>query len=302
MDNLLPEWLYQEIRNRFLIEFIYEIRIRVNKPIMVNYKGRYLEVSENENRGKFLGTKELINYIIKIATKQSLYSYNDQIKNCYISAEDGIRIGICGDVVSNDNKIITIKNITSLNIRIAHQVFNVSNQIINFVYCQGTVKNTLILSPPGAGKTTMVRDLTLKLSNEKKIQNILVIDERFELAGDGEKKLEIGDLVDVLSGTTKAYAFSTALKTMNPSVIVTDEISTREDIEAAKISARSGVKVIATAHAESLLDIKSNKFLKETIAEKIFERIIIMSKRNGVGTIEGIFDQELRCIYVPYLV
>ena len=207
-----------------------------------------------------------------MATKQSIYAYNDQIKECYITTDSGIRIGICGLAVYNNGKVSTLKNISSINIRVSHQVYNCSEKIINLLICNDLVKNTLIISPPGAGKTTLVRDIVNKLSNEKKVQNILVVDERFEIAGLGQNNsLEIGDYVDVISGTEKKFAFNNSLKTMNPKVIVTDEISKEEDIESIKQAIKSGVSVIATAHAGSLLDLKTKKYFDILIKDKYFD-------------------------------
>ena len=156
----------------------------------------------------------------------------------------------------------------------------------------GLVKNTLIISPPGAGKTTLIRDITKKLSNEKNVTNILVVDERFEIAGAYNAMFDLGDSVDVISGSKKSFAFEGCLKTMNPSVIVTDEISKEEDIEEIKQAIRSGVKVIATAHAENVNDLKIKKYLSSLIDGRYFERVVVLSKRNGVGTIESVYDEN----------
>lgn len=303
MLKLLPTWLFDLIAKNYLTDYIYEIRIRVNKPIMVNYRGKYEVLTDNGNyKSKIIyGSPELINFIVTVATKQSIYAYNDEIKHCYIQADSGVRIGICGTVVYDKGKILTIKKITSLNIRIAHQVLNCSSKVIDFVCQNNIVKNTLVISPPGQGKTTLIRDIVNKLSNEKSINNILVVDERFEIAGGGDRELDIGKTTDIISGCEKSVAFDEALKTMNPTVIVTDEIAYEKDLESIKQAIRSGVKVIATAHAGSVLDLKGKKYFDDIIKEKYFERYIALSNRNGVGTIDGIFDENLRVLYVPYL-
>ena len=248
--NLLPEWLYNLIMHEFVLEYVYEIRVRLGKPIVVNYKGNFQFLYETEDYKKnvIVANGDLINYILSVATKQSLYAYNNQIKHCYITTDSGIRIGICGNVVYNDSKVATIKNINSLNIRISHQVLNCSGKVINFICNDGVVKNTLIISPPGAGKTTLIRDIALKLSNEKHIQNILVVDERYEIAGGvNNQAIDVGQFVDVISGSDKSFAFKEALKSMSPKVIITDEVTDESDIEQIKQTIKSGVKVIATA-------------------------------------------------------
>ena len=235
-----------------------------------------------------------------LATKQSFYAYNNQIKQGFITTDSGIRIGLCGRVVYEKDDISTIKDISSLNIRIAHAVKGCSDKILNLIFKNGQIKNTLIVSPPGAGKTTFVRDLALLLSNEKRINNILIVDERYEIAGNGNSKdLFDGDYVDIISGCQKHFAFHEAIKSMNPSVIIADEISNKEDYDEILEAARCGVSVIATAHAGGIDDLKRRNSLKKILDEKIFERIVVLSKRLGVGTIETVLDENLRGIYLP---
>lgn len=301
--KLLPEWLFNEISRRYLSEYIFEIRLRLNKPIVVNFKGRYetLTIQQDFKKVPIIATKDVIEYVFSLSTKQSIYAYNNQIKQCFITTDYGERIGICGTVVVENGKILTIKNITSLNIRLSHQVYNCSEKVLNFIYQNERVKNCLIISSPGAGKTTLIRDIALKLSNEKNVQNILIVDERYEIAGVGENCMDVGDFCDVISGSTKSFAFNEALKSMSPSLIITDEISTEDDVESIKQAIKSGVSVIATAHAGSIDDLKFKNNIDKMLSKKFFERIIVLSKRNGVGTIEGIFDENFRCIYLPYL-
>lgn len=303
MNRLLPKWLFDFISKKYLLDYIYEIRIRINSPIMINYRGSYEFLTNKVGfDDKFVyANSDLISYIVTVATKQSIYAYNDEIKHCYIQAGGGIRIGICGTVVYSDGKIMTIKNISSLNIRIAHEVINCSKNIIDLICQNGFVKNTLIISPPGQGKTTLIRDIVQKLSNEKNINNLLVVDERFEIAGGFPIELNVGKTTDVISGCEKSFAFFEALKTMNPSVIVTDEISSEKDIEAVCYAIRSGVSVIASAHAKNLSDLKTKKYFSNIIAEGYFERFVVLSNRNGVGTIDGVFDENFRVLFVPYL-
>jgi len=302
--SILPEWLYEKISNDYLKDYLYEIRIRLGKPIIVGYKNNYEKITFRDGYDNrfIIATADLIKYIISSATKHSLYAYNDEIKEGYITTDNGIRIGICGEVVYNNGEISTLKNITSLNLRISHEVYNCSRKIIDLIASNGLVKNTLIISPPGAGKTTIIRDITKKLSNEKNVTNILVVDERFEIAGSHNAMFDLGDGVDVISGSKKSFAFEGCLKTMNPSVIVTDEISKEEDIEEIKQAIRSGVKVIATAHAENVNDLKIKKYLSSLIDGRYFERVVVLSKRNGVGTIESVYDENLKGIYLPYLI
>lgn len=304
MFNILPDWMYNKIACDYVLDYVYEIRLRVNRPIVINYKGCYKIITNKEGYAEvpIIANFDLINYIIAVSTKQSFYAYNNQIKQGFITTDNGIRIGLCGTVVYDKGEIATIKDITSLNIRISHQVANCSDKIINLLCVNDVVKNTLIISPPGAGKTTLVRDVVTKLSNDKKINNILVVDERFEIAGNQKNNAcYIGDFVDVISGSDKWYAFNEGLKTMAPRVMVTDEVSKEQDIESIKQAIKSGVKVIATAHAENINELKFKKYFSSILNDKYFERIVVLSKRQGVGTIEGVFDENLRGLYLPYI-
>ena len=283
LNNILPEWLFKIISNNYQLDSVYEIRIRLEKPIMINYKGEYiyLKINNSYQSSNIIANLDLINYVLAVATKQSIYAYNNQIKNCYITTDSGIRIGICGTVVYDNGEVSTIKNITSLNIRISHEVINCSKKIIGLITIDNELKNTLIISPPGAGKTTLIRDIVESLSKENNIKNILVVDERYEIAGLNYAKFELGDAVDVISGSDKNFAFENVLKTMSPSVIVTDEVSRECDIDSIKEVIKSGVKVIATAHAKNILDLKNKKYFNALIEDKYFERIVVLSKRNG---------------------
>ena len=302
MKNLLPTWLYLAISKEFPEEYVYELRVRLNKPLLINFKGRPYELIINDGTSNepYIASGDLISYIVSVATKQSLYAYAEQIKKGYISTDNGVRIGLCGTGVYNDENLSMLKQITSLNIRFGHKIYGCSKDIIKFVLDGDTVKNTLIISPPGAGKTTLLRDLIFKLSNEFCIQNILVVDERFELAGLAQE-FDLGNNVDVISGTNKKFAFTDGLKVMNPSVIVADEIADEEDIESIKSASTSGVKVIATAHAKNIEELNKRKNFENFVSD-FFERVVVLSKRNGVGTIEGVFTPSGKCVFVPYLI
>lgn len=302
MKSILPEWLYQVLLKNFSLSDIQEIRIRLNQPIQISYKGKMIELKNDS--GLYLkpvvATGELIEHIISLATKESLYAFDEQIKNGYIITENGIRIGLCGTAVVDSGKIKFIKNISSLNIRIGHNICGCSAEIINYIATRNGVKNTLILSSPGGGKTTMLRDIVLKLSSEFNIPNIMVVDEKFELAGE-KQNFSLGKNVDVMQGTNKKFAFFEAIKVMNPSVIVTDEIVSENDIEGIKFAIKSGVNVIATVHAKSVEELKTKQYFELLLKEKYFERFVVLSKRNGVGTIEGVFDENSFALFLPYL-
>ena len=302
MRNILPDWLFQNLSQNYNLAYIQEIRIRKNQPIQICYKGKMVDLKNDA--GLYLkplfATAETIDYIISVATKNSLYAFDEQIKNGYIITENGIRIGLCGTAVVSDGKISLIKKISSLNIRIGHNIVDCSSEIIHFIVSNQKVKNTLILSSPGEGKTTLLRDIILKLSNKFNIPNIMVIDEKFELSGE-KQNFDLGKNVDVMQGANKRFSFFEAIKVMNPNVIATDELVSDEDIEGVKFAIKSGVSVIATVHSKNLDELKTKQYFEKLVSEKYFERFVVLSKRNGVGTIEGVFDDKSFALYLPYL-
>jgi stage III sporulation protein AA len=300
LSSILPPELFQIIEGLSPIENIYEIRIRFNSPIVINICGEFQVLRNNLNNNKVVyADNRLIDYIICKATDSSLYSFNNQIKQGFVTVSGGIRIGITGEVVvSDDEKIKTIKNFSSLCIRIPHEIINCASTAMSFILGK-TIKNTLLISPPGAGKTTFLRDIARSLSNSNKLINTLVIDERFEIGAsiDGLATMDIGSYTDILSGSSKAYGFKEGIRTMRPDVIICDELATKEDIEAVKIAINSGVKVIASAHSNSHIELRKKSEFETLFNDKVFERYIVLSTKNGMGTYEGIFDENCIPLY-----
>lgn len=297
MKNILPEWIFKQLEQKYKLDDIQELRIRQDKPIQICYKGKYLQIKNNEGlyQDTVIANKSVIDFIISSATKNSLYAYEEQIKNGFIVTENGIRIGLCGTAVMRNGEITFMKNVSSVNLRFAHRVSGCSKQIINYIISNSIINNTLIISEPGAGKTTLIRDVVEQMSKQFNIPNILVIDEKYELAGEN-KKFNLGDNVDLMQGSNKKFGFYEAIKVMNPNVIVTDELISNEDIEGVKFAVNSGVKIIATAHAKTIEQIKEKEFIKDLIKENCFDRFIVLSKRNGVGTIEAVFNNKFQVL------
>jgi len=297
-QSYFPIELYSAIRNLNLNK-LNEIRLRVGKPIVIEYGGLYY-LSKNGITDvisqSLICTREMVNEIINNACENSLYAYNEEIKNGYVTLSGGIRIGIAGTCVNDGLNIKTIKNFSSLNIRIPHEVKNCSLNIIEFL-AEPFIHNTLIISPPGAGKTTMLRDIAYQFS-QKYLKSVLIVDERNEIANvnNGIPQYNLGILSDVISNCTKRFGLENGIRSLNPNVVFTDELSNEADVESIHYALGCGVKVVATTHSENITLLKEKKYFDDLINKKIFDRYVVLSTRNGVGTIEGVYDKNFKCL------
>ena len=280
-----------------------ELRLRADNPVVVNIVGENYYLNDNElskdNSNAIVVNSSTLQSIMQKLVKRSLYSVNDQLINGYISYDGGIRVGVCGEVVSVDNQIKTIKNISSLNFRFPHLCKNCSLRIYNYLFSNEEVNNTLIISPPGAGKTTYLRDIIYQLSIRNNLLNILIIDERQELLNvfNGEDIVKLRN-VDCYSNSTKKFALNNGIRSMKPDVIITDEINIEKDLEDIENAMTSGVKVIASIHASDIFDLKNKRDFKDVLNKKLFTRYIVLSKDDGVGTLRGVFNENLHLIGV----
>lgn len=270
LDKLLfflPEKINNKIYNFGNLE---EIRIRLGKKVNLKYVDKDLFIDVEISRLD-------IESILESACKGSLYSYQNELINGFITIENGIRIGITGNVVIEKDKIINITKITSLNIRIARELDGVSKILDKYIVEDNFILNTLIVSMPGKGKTTILKDLIKRISNGEicSSKNVGVVDERMELSGNG--MIDLGNKTDVLTNVSKYQGMKMLVRSMAPDVIVVDEIGTKEDVLAIKYMFVSGVKGIFTSHGKSIKDIYLNPILKELIDSMFIERIIILS-------------------------
>lgn len=269
--NNIKEELMKEINNSSY-NFLEEIRIRVNRPIILKFNNVLKKIN-------YIIITEDILKIMQHITENSMYSYQKQICEGYITLRGGHRVGVSGNVVVENEKIININYIYSLNFRISKEIIGVANEAVKYIYENGDIKNTLIISPPGAGKTTILRDLIRILSEYKTIG---IVDERGEIAAMYKNipQNNLGLQVDILNNITKSIGMKMLIRSMAPEIICADEIGTKEDIEAIKYAVTSGVKGIFTAHGDSIEDIKYNPILKELFEERLIENIVILDKND----------------------
>lgn len=278
-DGLIVGGLARVIADSVKPENLMEIRLRTGRRLLLlsRESGR---VYPRFAGGNYIVAKEDIDGIISRATNMSPYAVSDEMIKGYIPYKS-LRIGVGGEGVSDNGKLLNLKNIGYLTIRIPHQIKTASDGIIGSVMQENEVLNTLIISPPAGGKTTVLRELARIISSKK---NVVAIDERYELACvcDGAPALDLGDC-DIVSGVPKVIAYENCIRAMNPDVIVTDEVFAKSEVSAILDVLRSGVKVIATVHGEDVNSLAESLDYSELV--KRFDLAVVLSK-DPVGTVK----------------
>ncbi len=298
---MLKDYLDREIYNLIIKNFsfndITEIRMRLNEKIIIVVKNKKYYLKNENNEFVIINKLNLDNFIKNIS-ENSIYAFNENIINGYITLPKGVRVGLCGTVVYEGNKVVTIKDFQSVNIRIPHTIKNCSVPAYDFLVDEN-IKNTLIISAPGCGKTTFLRDFVFQLYQHNVAKNILVADERNEICSvvNGEKMLDLGGFCDVYTNCKKEFAFLNGIRSMSPDVIVTDEIDLKKDMECILYAINCGVNVIATIHAKDLNQLTSKTGFDEIINKKYFNRFVVLTNDEGPGTLASIYDEKLNCIY-----
>ncbi len=271
-----------------------EIILRVNRPLCVQTPEKRYYFTENncvtdtilDSQMVVLSSREMFETFQNMCN-YSVYSRQNEINSGFITLKAGHRAGICGSAVLVDKKITNIKDVTTINIRIAKEIFGCSNELFRRVEL---LKGVLICGAPCSGKTTILRDLARQLSYKYKVS---LIDERSELASvvNGDFQNDIG-LCDVFDGYIKSEAITQALRTMSPDIIVCDELSTESDVEAVKQSLNSGVAFIATMHADSIETLKKRPIARRLISTQAFSYIVFLDSREKVGAIKDIVESS----------
>lgn len=276
LSKLLPLRLYNEIAAKCDTDKLTEIRLRHGKSLSYASDGIYVNVSD------VVVDDSDIAYVLSTATKSSLYAYDSSILEGYVSYDGGIRIGVSGEGVLKNGNLSAIKNINSLCIRIPHFVSFEDSRIERLT---NDFDNTLILSKPGMGKTTLLRYMIKRLSD--KGNNVLVLDERGEISGAsrGKAGIDLGQRTDIALCIPKIKAYSSQVRSMRPDIIASDEVFGEKEAECIEDCVRCGVKVIATLHSTGINLLKSVKIYDELLK---FMRYAVIIR--GIGDIAAVVD------------
>jgi len=279
---------------------ISEIRLRVGQPLEVVYQKRSVWVAPNGRLAEKAEDAhwvkaEEIGKIVNAMTAGSFYALEEELAKGYVTLPGVHRVGFTGHVVSEAGRIRLIRNISSLNFRIARACLGIARPVLPFLWKDGRFLKTMILSPPACGKTTLLREIVREISTgvpELELPGLHVglVDERSEIAGSyqGVPQMDVGMRTDVLDACNKAEGVYLLLRSMNPEVIATDEIGAESDCRVLEDIINAGVSMIVTAHALNLTEAMCRPGLRRILERGMIERLIILSSRLGVGTVESI--------------
>ncbi|HIW84282.1 MAG TPA: stage III sporulation protein AA [Candidatus Dorea gallistercoris] len=300
--NVLPRSVRILIQKEELqYTFLQEIKLRVGQPLMLIYRGGELIPGRRQGR-PYQVTKEDIRELLEYVSNYSLYAYEQEMRQGFITIEGGHRIGMTGQAIIEDGRVKNLKYISSVNIRMSHEVLGCADRIFPYITGNKRLYHTLIVSPPRCGKTTLLRDIVRQVSGGNpylKGMSVGVVDERSEIGGCymGVAQNHLGMRTDVLDACPKAEGMIMLIRSMGPEVIAADEIGTAEDVHAIEYAMHCGCKMLVTVHGQSMEELKKKPLFGEMIAKKRFERYIVLGREEHVGQVEGVYDDRGSLLY-----
>lgn len=286
---------------------VQEIRLRVQAPLLMicNHREFYItekgRLSQNPAEG-YIVTRQDLKETLEYISSYSLYAFEEELKQGFITIQGGHRIGIAGKTIVDGKGIRGMKFISFMNVRLSHQIRGCAETVLPYLYENGQILHSLIVSPPRCGKTTLLRDVIRQVSNGSGTWpglTVGVVDERSEIGAcyQGVPQNDLGIRTDVLDCCPKAQGMMMLIRTMAPQVIAVDEIGSREELEAMEYVMNCGCKLIATVHGNSMEDIRQKPVLRKMVQERWFERYIMLRKDGRAGRVEQIFDGRGSCLY-----
>lgn len=278
-----------------------EIRLRLGRPLALNFGGGEVFV---DARGRAVDAGDAcavsaddLQRTVQLVTGASLYAVEDELRQGFVTVAGGHRVGFAGRVILDGRRVRTIKHLAALNFRVSREVRGAADAVMPLLIDGSAVRHTLIVSPPRAGKTTLLRDAVRQLSNGIPALGfpgvtVGLVDERSEVAGcfRGMPQRDVGLRTDVLDACPKAEGMMMLLRALSPRVIATDEIGRREDVGALEEVLNAGVSILATAHAASVDELRRRPVFRDLLALGIIERLIVLGRTRGPGTVEAVID------------
>lgn len=291
--KVLPQGIREVLQSIGDLSRLQEIRAKINKPMI-------LQLGSKEVITPYIISQEDLKIVMQRISNYSTYAFEEEIRQGYITIKGGHRVGLCGSCVVEDRRIKTIKSISSINIRVSREIIGCSDRIIKYIVDNDNILNTIIISPPKCGKTTLLRDIARNLSDGVnsiglKGRKVCIIDERSEIAGcfEGIPQMNVGIRTDVLDSCLKSEGIMMAIRSMSPDVVICDEIGTNSDMESIIMAMNCGINLMTSIHGFGIEDLNKRMVFKELIDNRVFQRAVILSNLNGVGTVESIHDFRL---------
>lgn len=266
-----------------------EIRIRINQPLLL-WDGRrehFLDKLSGrlsmEVEGSYYIKENDIHAMLTFLSRYSIYAYEEELKSGFLTLEGGHRVGVAGQVRMEGEKVMQLAHVSALNIRIAHQKMGCAKDIIPFIRTEGRVRNTLLVSSVGIGKTTLLRDCIRLLSGDETSRihfKVGVVDERSEIAAcyHGIPQNNLGIRTDVMDRCRKSVGMRMLLRSMSPEVIAVDELGSMEDFQAVDEVLHCGCSILGTIHAADVMELQQKEQLRKWVKQQIFERYVILHK------------------------
>lgn len=309
-----------------------ELRLRVNQPLIMEAGGQEWRLAADGSGWEKMGaaglrkkgilaktvskepsaqraqyyrvTAQDIRDALEYMSRYSLYAFDEELRQGFLTIPGGHRIGLAGQAVVDRTAVKTLRNISFLNIRVAREVKGCADGLLPWLYQEGELGSALIISPPRCGKTTLLRDLIRQVSNGWErggIASVIipgitvgVVDERSELGAcyQGVPQHDLGERTDVLDGCPKAEGIMMLIRSMGPRVVAVDEIGSREDMEALQYGINCGCRILATVHGNSLEDILRKPLLGELVESEVFARYVLLEPKGPPGQIKAVLDQK----------